>query len=181
VKLRHPDYIVTGTGRSGTSFVAHVLHKELGVCMGHIMDTRPSPAHRVGNYEDAEMRKEHLKLLGRRISPDQWLERFTLIHRRCKGPCGVKHPDTAFFGLDDWEEIAPRWIIWAWRRPEQVDRSKRKWGNPFGPWRREKALRRLAELERKWSNIIRLDLSIERSVEWVREQIHTATEGSAKS
>ncbi len=50
----NPFVIVTGTGRSGTSAVARVLH-ESGLSLGETFDP-PSEQNRTGFYEDTEMR-----------------------------------------------------------------------------------------------------------------------------
>lgn len=176
--MRHPDYVVVGTGRSGTSFVAHVLRTRLNVCMGHLIDTVPSEFHRWGVHEDPEIKVATRQLIGKRMSATEWLEEFTRIHKRngrCSGPLtGVKHPDLSFLDLEDWDVIRPGLILWAWRKPEQVEASKRRARNPFGPWRTAKALRYLQQLYDSEFNVLRIDLSIERSVDEIEEEIRDA-------
>lgn len=87
--------LVLGTGRSGTSAVAGVLHK-LDCCMGNVFQPR-NRNNRYGTFEDAEFRS-----LDVMVAFDDWLSEEStgkayekLIEKRSKGReiWGVKDPD----------------------------------------------------------------------------------------
>ena len=164
------DWAVTGSGRSGTSFVAKVL-MDNGVCMGKRLDVQTSEKHLYGNREDKDMLRAHVQLLSRRMSPEAWLEKWQGLHRKCKGPCGIKQPDMAFFDLDDWEVIKPRRLIWCWRKPRQVTESMIRCGALDRIWRIHPAQRRLERLL-DVGKVTVLDMSERRSSEWVLDAVN---------
>lgn len=169
------DYAVIGTGRSGTSFVTHVLQKH-GVCMGHNMDPSITPAMRYGKKEDDKMRGFTSQLLSRHISPRQWLDELKKRHPKCNS-VGVKLPGLSFLSREDWSDLNPNLVIQAWRPPEAVMRSYQQHGSrrdwDFFIQRVEENIREVFFPYFDWppASLRVLDFSEERSEEWVWEQI----------
>lgn len=59
-------YLVVGTGRSGTSFVADVLHNDMGIFMGKYFKP-PDKTNPNGFYEDEAFRSLHRLFVGGKI------------------------------------------------------------------------------------------------------------------
>lgn len=142
--MRRPDVIVTGTGRSGTSTVARILHTELGVCMGHVFrDVMPSNPQ--GEYEDTNLAVESRRLVNGYPFPDtphshpillqRWREAYHHMHPRCSAKLrGVKSPHLSALDEKGWAEINPRLIIRTWRSKELVVASMNKWRGSHVDW-----------------------------------------------
>ncbi len=82
--------LVIGTGRSGTSAVAKLLH-EHGVSMGTCFVS--SAEHESGStFEDTEIKKINMDFLKNKRTYDDYLNRLCRYGRMKKGQWGVKHP-----------------------------------------------------------------------------------------
>jgi hypothetical protein len=89
-------FLVIGPGRSGTSFVARVLHERLGVHMGDSFRTDETNPN--GFYEDLWFKENNQALIDGRLSEKDWHKSFQtlLIDRRSRGvPWGLKDPRIA--------------------------------------------------------------------------------------
>ena len=106
--------IVVGVGRSGTSNTARVLHKRLGVCMGHKFIKPHSKFQPDGTYEDANMHDWSNRLVNDNVSTGEWLEKFHEEHT-CpkKTHRGIKMNNFASLSPDQMESLDPYWLVWA--------------------------------------------------------------------
>ncbi len=88
--------LVTGTGRSGTSTVAKVLH-EHGISMG--TSFRASNQHDSGcTYEDLECKRINAMFLRHEINYNEYIEKLCVYgkQRGRNGEWGVKHPEICY-------------------------------------------------------------------------------------
>lgn len=83
--------LVLGTGRSGTSVVARVLHERLGVSMGERLPG-PSGANPRGAYEDLAFREIHIDHLAGRLSRQVLEARIEELIAAREPPWGLKDP-----------------------------------------------------------------------------------------
>lgn len=95
-------YIVIGTGRSGSSTVARILHNKMDIFMGHEF-RKPNEINPDGFWEDIEFYKPNWKFLNGKITYPEWIEKiFGVIAQRMElnKSWGFKDPDaTHFLGL----------------------------------------------------------------------------------
>lgn len=98
----YDPYIVVGTGRSGSSTVAGILHNQMNVFMGHNF-REPDEKNLGGFWEDVEFYIPNWKFLHGRLTYQEWIEDiFSAVCARIKMkvPWGFKDPDaTHFLGL----------------------------------------------------------------------------------
>lgn len=118
-------YLVVGTGRSGTSTVARVLHENLGIYMGE--ESRPPDKFNPkGYFEDVDFRRVNIDFYKGKLNFEQWcLKVRDIIHQRYKlqKPWGFKESRMAAllgFYLTFFDK--PR-IIRCKRKPELVINS----------------------------------------------------------
>lgn len=124
--------LVTGTGRSGTSTIARILHERLGVCMGHtfikatgLKKTR----NPLGFWEEVHERTEKMTkgLAKGTVSVEQWRCYLDAAHdrHRCRSKLrGYKHPRLAEIPSEKtWKALDPLLVIEAWRPRELVMQS----------------------------------------------------------
>lgn len=122
-------YLVIGTGRSGTSTVARILHENLGVFMGSEWSelTESNP---LGAYEDQEFTSLQKKLFFQNMPYKEWHEAIWdfIRKRRAMGkPWGIKDPLLSHnLGIFLSFFKNPR-IILCDRRPDLVIASLQKW------------------------------------------------------
>jgi hypothetical protein len=101
--------MVVGTGRSGTSAVAGVLHF-LGVDMGGPFMRAPED-NPYGTFEDREFMALNDRALHGQIQKNDWLENLSKIEKKNAGHLwGRKDPATAYF----LNELAPRGYRFVW-------------------------------------------------------------------
>ena len=86
--------LVIGTGRSGTTTVAKLLH-EHGISMGNSFAT--SSQHDCGyNFEDLECKKLNIRFVRNKIGYDEYIKELCKYGRKrqkeTNGNWGVKHP-----------------------------------------------------------------------------------------
>ncbi len=106
---------VTGTGRSGTSITAEILH-ETGVCMGHDLNVQ---------CEDMIIRHQHLgKLLRGKVQ--SFIQAIQDVHKDagCKAKeIGFKHPLLCGVSQVTWLELNPRVIYLCTREKKATIKS----------------------------------------------------------
>ena len=92
--MRDP-YLVVGTGRSGTSFVARVLHEKLKIFMGNSWAQPPNEHNPKGYYEDAEFSNLNKMFLDQDMPYREWVgkvEKLIEERRKLNKPWGFKDP-----------------------------------------------------------------------------------------
>jgi hypothetical protein len=159
---KHPFLIVTGTGRSGTSFTSYVIHKCLGICMAKhsgSMKNIESPEYKDpvellkwagvrnrkhrwpgGSWEHSRMSSVSWKILNKTATPAQWLTVFNDIHppKRCQGKLvGCKTPVLTWAPMDFWTEVKPKLVINCTRVKHRVLKSMSRYA-PNLEWCEEK-------------------------------------------
>lgn len=159
LRIIYPDVIVLGVGRSGTSFVAGILHNHFGVCMGHQSSNLPFKEY----YEDKVLFNATIKLCGRfgRNQPinklervDDWLKTFSKVHANCKKNLyGLKVKHMCWIAPEQLIALKPRLIVRTDRDLESIarsffERNKKKRSRSLEYWRNvvndgEEALQRL--------------------------------------
>lgn len=117
-KLRKPDILIIGTGRSGTSKTAEILHKHFGVCFGHspsmLKDFRGETV-----YEDTGLKKMMRRLIDGDVTIESWLRKFDSTHKGCKAKLtGAKLLGFACLNIEQFAAINPKLIIRT-KRPYQ--------------------------------------------------------------
>lgn len=134
--MRHPDIVVVGTGRSGTSFSAYVLQTRLGVCMAHeffppTKEVYGGYPYAVGAYEELSMMMLTGRFVkGRSWAKMGWLETFSKIHAGCKGLVGIKQWRFALAGPEHWNYIRPRLVVRTFRPEGPTVASMRRYRRP---------------------------------------------------
>lgn len=120
--------LVVGTGRSGTSVVARILHEDLGVSMGSNFDP-PHPTWPDGNYEDRVFRALHIQANQGRITRSTFRARLQELARGRGEPWGVKDPRASHL-VEEYCAVLPSVrIIWCVRAVEAVvDSIVDAWG-----------------------------------------------------
>jgi hypothetical protein len=100
--MSHDPYIVIGTGRSGSSTVAGILHNKMEVFMGQEF-RKPDEKNPDGFWEDVEFASPNWKFLNGKINYPEWIEKIfaVIAKRKNQGiPWGFKDPDaTHFLGM----------------------------------------------------------------------------------
>lgn len=100
--MSHDPYIVIGTGRSGSSTVAGILHNKMGIFMGEEF-RKPDKKNPNGFWEDVEFASPNWKFLNGKINYPKWIDKIfeVIATRKNSGiPWGFKDPDaTHFLGL----------------------------------------------------------------------------------
>ena len=71
--MQENPFLVLGTGRSGTSTVARILHTQLGVCMGDNLSP-PDKDNPLGGYEDLDISRPNKLFVSGKISFPYWNE-----------------------------------------------------------------------------------------------------------
>lgn len=125
--------LVLGTGRSGTSDVARILHEECGVYMGSVFHLGDK-FNKKGYYEDMEFQTLHLSFymmhldeVSEEKDPNRWKlwrERFEAQLDKRKEPWGLKDPGIADLPslLNEYLKLNPR-IIHCVRDKEETIQS----------------------------------------------------------
>ena len=170
--MRHPDIVVVGTGRSGTSFCSYVLQERLGVCMAHqwfpsTKEVAGGYPYKVGAYEEISM----LLLTGRFIRrferrKAEWLSTFALLHRKCSGLVGIKQWRLAMAKAEHWEHIRPRLVVRTFRPEAPTVASMVRYRRPASPerwrkfyWELENNMRKVVDGPGFPCPVVRVDFS----------------------
>lgn len=122
--------LVLGTGRSGTSTTARILHQHLGVCMGHTF-LRATGLKKTRNprgfWEEITMTGWTKHLVKGISSPEKWCRQLDAAHNLhgCKSSLrGYKHPRLAEIPCREiWAALDPLLVIEARRPRDMVLRS----------------------------------------------------------
>lgn len=121
MEYRCPDVVVVGTGRSGTSAVARVLHERIGVCMGHFIKT-PNAANPKGFHEDWLEHGLMQNVLQDVTGIDEFMRHVGGSHRSCER-WGFKDPWFLYLPLNAMKAIDPKLVIRTWRPLEYTVKS----------------------------------------------------------
>lgn len=133
----HPDVVVVGVGRSGTSYAAYVLQERLGVCMAHNYEKSNTMVeggfpYAVGGYEElcAMMAATQSLVAWEDWQQVPWLRLFTDLHENCKGLVGIKQTRLAAATLDQWKMISPKLVVRTFRPSAPTVKSMVRWRQP---------------------------------------------------
>jgi len=125
--------IVTGTGRSGTSTVARILHTRLNVCMGHSFSSKNS-------FEENTMLIICRSVIGFPKTPAKKgsvydiLRTYERLHKKCSNTLvGFKSPHLSGFTNQQWKILNPRLVIRTSRAKELVVASMNSKRRSY-PW-----------------------------------------------
>ncbi len=166
---RRGAIFVIGTGRSGTSTIAKLLHKKLHVCMGHQF-REANEFNPDGFYEDIKRSKLLDDFIRGRINLDDWLN--GLPHKCGSTLWGFKHPRLLELSTDAILAAEPSLIVRTYRPErlvvpslvrsvEQFKGDEKKARITFR-WREDK----IGELQKKRGDrIVRIDFSEKRDSE----------------
>jgi hypothetical protein len=170
--MRHPDVVVVGTGRSGTSFCAYMLQEHLGVCMAH--EFHPATKEVLGGYPYAVGAYEELSMLsltGRFVKNRSWvkvgwLETFSRLHAGCGGLVGIKQWRFAMATPGHWGYIRPRLVVRTFRPEGPTVASMRRYRKPsdFKRWKNfyrslENNMRRVIDVPEFPFPVVRVDFT----------------------
>lgn len=126
IRRRHPDVVVVGTGRTGTSFVARILQEHFRISMA--MQHRCEPWNPEGSFEDYGMIKYSYRLVEKPgYTVQRWLEQYTKYFSKVEGLVGIKQTALSLLSFDQWEELAPKLVIRTWRSDLLAVPSMVKW------------------------------------------------------
>lgn len=191
--MRHPDVVVVGTGRSGTSFCAYVLQKSLGVCMAHeflpaTKEVYGGYPYAVGAYEEQSM----MTLTGRFVKNRSWvtlgwLETFSKIHVKCKGLVGIKQWRLAMASPGHWDHIRPRLVVRTFRPEGPTVLSMRRYRRPSDHkrwqrfyWNLENNMRRVVDVPEFPFPVVRVDFTERVSEDSFKELLRPRVEALRK-
>lgn len=182
---RHPDVVVTGVGRTGTSFTAYLLQEKLDVCMAHNFD-KPDKMinggfpYAVGGYEE---KYQMMTLTARLVTDDEWqkipwLDRYTVLHEFCKGLVGIKQWRLSAAKREHWEMIKPGLVVRTFRPERPVVESMMRWRRPKNRaywtrfyWERENNLSNVVDAPDFPFPVVRIDYSDRVSEEHVLDRL----------
>jgi hypothetical protein len=179
---------VTGTGRSGTSVVAQVIHASGIACMGHVFP--PHDDYNVnGYYEEIYIRHkcQHFLLDGKHGRFEREVKWYHRNIWKCNHPVlGYKKPDLIDVRRGIWQAYKPLAVYVVTRSEEQVVKSlydfvgrsgEQKW-----TWEQTQKVyqQRMKAIEKNLLGlpfVKVLDLSQPRSEEWILEEVVTHLAG----
>lgn len=116
--MSRPSVIVIGTGRSGTSTIARILHEKLGVCMGHYFKIQK----RGGTHEDYMAHAFNRMVSDGSLSAKAWLSIMSKCHNEhwaCKR-WGAKDPWFLYWPMSKLRWLNPGLIVRTWRPKQDV-------------------------------------------------------------
>lgn len=176
----HRPIIVVGTGRSGTSTVARLLHHSLGVRMYRDQFLAPDKWNPGGYFEDRKVKRLNKAATTGAITGVTWREQMYDHMRADHSPWGFKLQPLAPLG-DDFilDAMDPRAVIACVRDRTMTARSIGKWrrqgkykGSPDAEARydiRETAMKSLLH----GHIVLWLDFSFERAESYVLERVRS--------
>ncbi len=132
--LKYPDILILGTGRSGTSTTARVLHERFGVCFGHskgmLQDFRGEMV-----YEDMRLKAWLERCIWGLFDIEEWLRRFSELHEDCMAPLtGVKLLRFADLSAEQLLALKPKLIIRTRRPREECVASWERYSDMGRDW-----------------------------------------------
>lgn len=135
--IRHPDVVVVGVGRTGTSFTSMVLQLHLGVFMAHpqrmVTTAGEDSSSPVGSFEDNAIIK-HTYAQIEKPEIIEWLKVYTNYFGAIKGLVGIKNTGMSLFSFDQWEKLAPRLVVRTHRPRELAVKSMERWRGRETDW-----------------------------------------------
>ena len=121
--MNHEPIIVVGTGRSGTSFVADVLHNDIGVCMGRQFRQPSKIGNPNGYYEDLAIVRLNRDFLSNYITLGKFIRSLSMFVEKQVSmgiPWGFKDPQISdLIGIYLSSFSDPK-IIWCFRDLDAV-------------------------------------------------------------
>jgi len=149
--------IVLGTGRSGTSTAARILHTRLNVCMGHKFHPGDI-GNLLGYYEEMTLEPVARELARGCNTAAVWMERLAYTHRHCDAELiGYKHPIMSTVSNTDMHIINPLFVVKCWRPQKMIMASIKTRKKPYSPrmiaQRKEMQNTRLAGMEKGLVNL----------------------------
>ncbi len=128
--MKHPDIIVVGVGRTGTSTIARILHEDFGVHMANSWDTLL--CNPLGNYEDLTMAQYSRYLTEKpEYTVEEWLKIYDFsFGGRGKQLVGLKCCQLAMATRDQWADINPKLVIRTYRPLSRTVDSMVRWREP---------------------------------------------------
>jgi hypothetical protein len=184
--LRRPDVVVTGTGRSGTSFCCYVLHVHMGICMHHKYcqrtpinpKGRPPPSNKKFRWPGKSWESHHIGAASWGVGygherPEPWLEAFQNMHtpKRCKAKyVGCKNPQLIWASEDFWNYVKPQLLINCVRSKAQVLESMNRWAKNMG-WDEKKyeGYLKMRDMARQLPFYLEIDFSEEVTPEELKQ------------
>ena len=97
--------LVFGTGRSGTSSVARVLHQNLGISMG-VRFREPDGNNPEGVFEDLDFVELNRAIVSNQMPFSTWLNRINAVASARNGTWGLKDPRLCYL-LPDYLGAVP--------------------------------------------------------------------------
>lgn len=142
-------FLVVGTGRSGTSTTARILHEHFGIFMGEKFDS-PNKVCPEGPWEDLEFMDLNGRLMNGECKLDSWMRQLEeLINKRnaYHEKWGMKDPRIGYLLGLYLAVIRSPIIIHASRRPDLVIESLTKAFGFDKEWAKELYITRAKRIE----------------------------------
>ena len=174
-RMIYPPILVVGTGRSGTSTVARILHEHFKVHMGDEFVPASNNNPR-GPYEEKEINAYSAAARTGEVNGDKYVAALVVIgdkyRKRCV-PWGIKDPRIADF-TSIWDKVF--WdarYIWCQRDRQQTINSLKRCYGQSDEYAAEFADNRTRNLQAFFSDRdhLAIDFSEQRTDEWVIEQL----------
>jgi len=116
MNLRHPDIVVCGVGRTGTSYTARILQQHFGIYMCVPEHNKICGANPEGSYEDTKMLKHSYALVEKPgYTIEEWLQHYDKWYGKIDGLVGIKQTPFSLLSYNQWEALAPKLVIRTWR------------------------------------------------------------------
>ena len=155
--LRHPDVVVVGVGRTGTSFTAMVLQLHLGVFMAHdqrmVTTKGEDSSSPVGSYEDTAIIKHtYAQVENHDDDLQDWLIEYDKYFGELKGLVGIKNTGMSLFSRAQWVALDPRLVVRTHRPRGLAVKSMERWRGRETDWgmfydQREKCMQKNLDKE----------------------------------
>ncbi len=114
--------LIVGTGRCGTSVVAHAAATRLGYDFGNV--GLPSRANPLGAYECRDLRWLTLKRRKGEWKPERWRHEYRMYLLPRQEPAGVKVPELGDYLPDALHVLPESEVVWAQRDLETAIASR---------------------------------------------------------
>jgi len=142
--------IVVGTGRSGTSSTAKILHEELGISMGREFVT-PDDSNPDGFYEDKVLRDTFNECAIKGLplyTVKKEFEKFIIHQRALNKPWGFKDPRVVDLLNEFLLYFRQPKFVYCTRKAEDIAQSMIKWYNWTYDYAHQLAMNRIEAIEK---------------------------------